>query len=63
MCYVPQGRNIFPEFPCGTTSSSAAWRSATGRLAGRVEAMMQRFPVLREKAERKLPRSGGQRSS
>src|SRR6185369_5714820 len=49
--YVPQGRNVFPELSVlhnlelGLT---AARREADA--AGRVEAMLERFPMLREKA-------------
>ena len=47
---------------CGTIWSSAAWRSTTSRdCRTRVDAMMQRFPVLREKANAQASTlSGGQ---
>jgi branched-chain amino acid transport system ATP-binding protein len=60
--YVPQGRNVFPELSVlhnlelGLT---AAAREAD--VGGRVEAMLQRFPMLREKARAQASTlSGGQ---
>jgi branched-chain amino acid transport system ATP-binding protein len=51
MVYVPQGRNLFPELSVrhnlemgGVTMRDQA------ALAGRVEAVLERFPVLRQKA-------------
>src|SRR3974390_639135 len=49
--YIPQGRNIFPELSVRHNielGGVALRRQAT--LAARMEAMMRRFPVLREKA-------------
>jgi branched-chain amino acid transport system ATP-binding protein len=62
VCYVPQGRNIFPELSVrhnlelgGVSTHSAA------ALAPRVEAIMDRFPMLREKADAQASTlSGGQ---
>ncbi|MGH8739988.1 MAG: ABC transporter ATP-binding protein [Burkholderiales bacterium] len=55
--YVPQGRNVFPELSVlhnlelGTTASDPA----------RIEAVMERFPILREKAGAQASTlSGGQ---
>jgi len=60
--YVPQGRNVFPELSVlhnlelGLTASR---READA--AGRVEAMLERFPMLREKARAQASTlSGGQ---
>jgi branched-chain amino acid transport system ATP-binding protein len=60
--YVPQGRNVFPELSVlhnlelGLT---AARRESDA--AGRVEAMLERFPMLREKARAQASTlSGGQ---
>jgi branched-chain amino acid transport system ATP-binding protein len=60
--YVPQGRNVFPELSVlhnlelGLT---AAARESDA--AGRVEAMLQRFPMLRQKARAQASTlSGGQ---
>jgi len=60
--YVPQGRNVFPQLSVlhnlelGLT---AARRESD--VAGRVEAMLQRFPMLREKARAQASTlSGGQ---
>jgi branched-chain amino acid transport system ATP-binding protein len=60
--YVPQGRNIFPELSVrhnlelgGTVLSDHAV------LASRMDAIMQRFPILREKANAQASTlSGGQ---
>ena len=56
--YIPQGRNVFPELSVlhnlelGTTAADAA---------ARIEAVMDRFPVLREKAGKQASTlSGGQ---
>ena len=56
--YIPQGRNVFPELSVlhnlelGTTAADAA---------ARIEAVMERFPVLREKAGKQASTlSGGQ---
>jgi branched-chain amino acid transport system ATP-binding protein len=62
MCYVPQGRNIFPELSVrhnielgGIAAPGAA--AATARL----EAALDRFPVLRKKAGRQASTlSGGE---
>jgi branched-chain amino acid transport system ATP-binding protein len=62
MCYVPQGRNIFPELSVRhNLELGGVALGDRSRLAGRVEAMMQRFPVLREKADAQASTlSGGQ---
>lgn len=52
VCYVPQGRNIFPELSVRHNielGGVAAGRGITD-LAGRIEAGLDRFPALRRKA-------------
>jgi len=62
MCYVPQGRNIFPEL--SVRHNLELGGVALGdprRVTGRVEAMMERFPMLRQKARAQASTlSGGQ---
>jgi branched-chain amino acid transport system ATP-binding protein len=62
MCYVPQGRNIFPELSVkhNLELGGVALSNQSG-LADRIETMMQRFPMLREKANAQASTlSGGQ---
>ena len=62
IAYIPQGRNIFPELSVrhnlelgGVTLSDQAG------LASRMDAIMQRFPMLKEKADTQASTlSGGQ---
>jgi branched-chain amino acid transport system ATP-binding protein len=52
ICYVPQGRNIFPELSVRhniTLGTAAAGRDITD-LPARIEAALDRFPALRNKA-------------
>ena len=52
VCYVPQGRNIFPELSVRANVELGAV-AAGGRIPdmpARIEAMLDRFPVLRRKA-------------
>jgi len=52
ICYVPQGRNIFPELSVRhniALGASAAGRDITD-LPARIEAALDRFPALRSKA-------------
>ncbi len=63
ICYVPQGRNIFPELSVrhnielGLVAASKAAHDAHQR----VEAALDRFPVLRQKANRQASTlSGGE---
>ena len=52
ICYVPQGRNIFPELSVRHNielGATAAGRDITD-LPARIEAGLDRFPVLRQKA-------------
>jgi branched-chain amino acid transport system ATP-binding protein len=62
MCYVPQGRNIFPELSVRhNLELGGVALGDQSRLPERIEAMMQRFPVLREKADAQASTlSGGQ---
>src|SRR5271157_1363065 len=51
ICYVPQGRNIFPELSVRhniALGAAAAGRDITD-LQDRIEAGLDRFPVLRKK--------------
>jgi branched-chain amino acid transport system ATP-binding protein len=60
--YVPQGRNIFPELSVyhNLELGGIALRDQTG-LAGRLDAIMQRFPMLKQKAGAQASTlSGGQ---
>ena len=62
MCYVPQGRNIFPELSVKHNLELGGVALKDGsRLPGRIEAMMGRFPMLAEKANAQAGTlSGGQ---
>jgi branched-chain amino acid transport system ATP-binding protein len=62
ICYVPQGRNIFPELSVRHNLELGGVTLADqSRLSPRVEAMMERFPALREKADAQAGTlSGGQ---
>jgi branched-chain amino acid transport system ATP-binding protein len=52
ICYVPQGRNIFPELSVRDNLELGAVVAPPGfDVAGRMEAAMDRFPVLRRKAD------------
>ena len=63
ICYVPQGRNIFPELSVRHNielGASAAGRHI-GDLPARIEAALDRFPVLRQKATQQASTlSGGE---
>ena len=60
--YVPQGRNIFPELTVRHNLELGAVMAPKGfDLAGRMDAAMDRFPVLRHKADRQASTlSGGE---
>ncbi|MFO1159971.1 MAG: ABC transporter ATP-binding protein [Reyranellaceae bacterium] len=62
MCYVPQGRNLFPELSVRhNLELGGVALDNPSKLAPRIEAMMQRFPMLREKADAQASTlSGGQ---
>ena len=60
--YVPQGRNIFPELTVrhNMELGGVALSNQSG-LTGKIERMMERFPILREKADAQAGTlSGGQ---
>ena len=62
MCYVPQGRNLFPELSVrhNLELGGVALADRSG-LGGRLDAMMARIPMLREKANAQASTlSGGQ---
>jgi branched-chain amino acid transport system ATP-binding protein len=62
MIYVPQGRNIFPELSVkhNLELGGVALKN-TGDLSDRIDRQMQRFPMLREKANAQASTlSGGQ---
>jgi branched-chain amino acid transport system ATP-binding protein len=60
--YVPQGRNIFPELSVRhNLELGGVALSEQSALPERIDAMMQRFPVLKEKADDQASTlSGGQ---
>ena len=62
MCYVPQGRNIFPELSVRHNLELGGVALADqSLLPERVNAMLERFPMLREKANAQASTlSGGQ---
>jgi branched-chain amino acid transport system ATP-binding protein len=62
LTYVPQGRNIFPELTVRHNLELGGVALAKGRdLGARIEAMMTRFPMLRDKADAQASTlSGGQ---
>ena len=62
VCYVPQGRNIFPELNVRHNLELGGVALADqSHLPERIDAMMTRFPMLKEKANRQASTlSGGQ---
>jgi branched-chain amino acid transport system ATP-binding protein len=60
--YVPQGRNIFPELSVRHNLELGATAAPRGiDIAARIESVMDRFPVLRERAAAQASTlSGGQ---
>jgi len=60
--YVPQGRNIFPELSVRHNLELGATAAAKGaNIAARIESVMDRFPMLRERAGAQASTlSGGQ---
>jgi len=62
ICYVPQGRNIFPELSVRHNLELGGEAAGPGvDLARRMAAMMERFPVLRSRADAQASTlSGGQ---
>lgn len=62
ICYVPQGRNIFPELSV-RHNIELGGVAAAGEidLAGRIDAALEKFPVLRRKANQQASTlSGGE---
>ena len=62
MCYVPQGRNIFPELSVVHNLEFGGVAAPRGTdLQARIAAVMDRFPVLRRKARHQASTlSGGE---
>ena len=62
MCYVPQGRNIFPELSVLHNLEFGGVAAPKGTdLKPRIDAVMDRFPVLRRKARHQASTlSGGE---
>jgi len=62
ICYVPQGRNIFPELSVLHNLELGGVAAPKGfDLAPRIESVMERFPVLRRKARHQASTlSGGE---
>ena len=60
--YIPQGRNIFPELSVRhNLELGGVALTDQARLASRMEAIMRRFPMLKEKASKQASTlSGGQ---
>ena len=63
ICYVPQGRNIFAELSvrANVELGSVAAGGSIADMPARIEAALDRFPVLRQKANRQAGTlSGGE---
>jgi branched-chain amino acid transport system ATP-binding protein len=61
ICYVPQGRNIFPELSVRANLELGGVATMPADLDARIEKMMDRFPMLRQKANAQASTlSGGQ---
>jgi branched-chain amino acid transport system ATP-binding protein len=61
MCYVPQGRNIFPELSVRHNLDLGGVATNAAGFGARIEEMLDRFPVLRKKADRQASiLSGGE---
>ncbi len=62
ICYVPQGRNIFPELSVRHNLELGAVAAKRGLdVAARIEAAMDRFPMLRRKSNNQASTlSGGE---
>ena len=62
ICYVPQGRNIFPELTVRHNLELGGIAAPSGiNIDERIEAAMVRFPILRQKADAQASTlSGGQ---
>ncbi len=62
VCYVPQGRNVFPELTVRHNLDIAGVAADAGiDFPARIEVAMERFPMLRQKADRQASTlSGGE---
>jgi len=63
ICYIPQGRNIFPQLSVRHNIELGGVAAGSGitNMADRVERALDRFPVLRRKADRQASTlSGGE---
>ncbi len=63
ICYVPQGRNIFPQLSVRHNIELGAVAAGSGitDLPARIEAALEKFPVLRQKATQQASTlSGGE---
>lgn len=62
LCYVPQGRNVFPELSVRHNLDLAGVAAGSGiDFPARIAAAMERFPMLRSKADRQASTlSGGE---
>jgi branched-chain amino acid transport system ATP-binding protein len=62
VCYVPQGRNLFPQLSVRhNLELGAVALPDQGKIEARVDGVMSRFPMLREKADAQASTlSGGQ---
>ena len=61
ICYVPQGRNIFPELSVRHNIELGAVVADVADLPARIEAALDKFPALREKAKQQASTlSGGE---
>jgi len=61
ICYVPQGRNIFPELSVRHNIELGAVVADVPNLPARIEAALEKFPALREKAKQQASTlSGGE---
>jgi branched-chain amino acid transport system ATP-binding protein len=61
ICYVPQGRNIFPELSVRHNIELGAVAADVSDLPARIETALDKFPVLRTKARQQASTlSGGE---
>ena len=61
ICYVPQGRNIFPELSVRHNIELGAVVADVPDLPARIEAALDKFPALREKSKQQASTlSGGE---
>jgi branched-chain amino acid transport system ATP-binding protein len=61
LCYIPQGRNIFPELSVRHNLELGAVAMPSADSHGRITAAMERFPVLKRKASHQASTlSGGE---